>query len=194
MIRLIIWLTGKNTDMILLLKKIFLFLTLIVFLSFSTYNGYTQSPQSQHMVQQCGDGLYFLFPVSTFMYIHLHQDRAGKEQFIQSFLLNVTSTLALKIAVNKERPNGKPWSFPSAHTSVSFQAAAFIQKRYGWKYGIFAYLAALFVGFSRIYAEKHFIEDVVAGAALGIGHSYLFAKKYIALEKHKISVNYSFYF
>ena len=180
--------------MTLFLKNSFLILTLSIIFSILSFDGYAQSPQSKQIVQRCGDGLYFLFPVGTFMYIHLNQDKAGKEQFIQSFLLNVTSTLALKIAVNKERPNGKPWSFPSAHTSVSFQAAAFIQKRYGWKYGIFAYLAALFVGFSRIYAEKHYIEDVIAGAALGIGHSYLFTKKYIALKKNKISVHYSFYF
>lgn len=180
--------------MTLFLKNSFLIPALFIIFSFYSFNGYAQNSQSQKIIQRCGDGLYFLLPVSTFLYTHFNQDKAGKEQFIQSFFLNVTTTLALKIAINKKRPNGDPWSFPSAHTSGTFQAAAFIQKRYGWKYGIFAYLTAFFVGFSRIYSDKHYIEDVAAGALLGIGHSYLLTKKYITIEKNKISVYFSINF
>jgi hypothetical protein len=170
-------------------KFIFLLIFTTLFL-YCYHNGYTQNFQSNEIIERTGDGLQILLPASAYLYSHCIQDKTGKEQFIQSFLLNIASTLALKISINKKRPHGGSWSFPSAHTSVSFQAAAFIQKRYGWKYGIFSYLAALFVGYSRIYAEKHFIEDVAAGALLGIGFSYLLTKKYIIIEKNKFCLLY----
>ena len=42
----------------------------------------------------------------------------------------------------------------------------FIQQRYGYKYGIPSLILASFVGYSRIYAKKHFWEDVIAGALI----------------------------
>ncbi len=177
--------------MTLFSNKFILFLIFIFAFNYSYHNGYAQNSPSKMIIEPAGDGLQILLPASAFIYSYLTQDKAGEEQFIQSFFLTVTSTLALKISINKKRPHGGPWSFPSAHTSVSFQAAAFIQKRYGWNYGIFAYLAALFVGFSRVYAEKHYIEDVAAGALLGIGCSYLWTRKYIVIGKNKFSLLYS---
>ena len=83
------------------------------------------------------------------------------------------------MAIDKERPNnGNNDSFPSGHTSTAFQGAAFIQKRYGWKYGAPAYVAASFVGYSRVEADKHHLEDVIAGAAIGILSSYYFTTPY----------------
>ncbi len=43
-----------------------------------------------------------------------------------------------------------------------------MRKRYGWDYGIPAYAAASFVGYSRVESGKHYAHDVVAGAAIGI--------------------------
>ncbi len=68
--------------------------------------------------------------------------------------------------------------FPSGHTSTTFQSASFIQRRYGWKYGIPAYALAAFTGYSRINAQKHDGWDVLAGAVVGIGSSYLFTTPY----------------
>ena len=79
------------------------------------------------------------------------------------------ATYTLKYSVNEERPNGEDsHSFPSGHTSVSFAGAEFIRKEYGWGWGIPAYLAAGFVGYSRVNAREHYSWDVVTGAAIGI--------------------------
>ena len=96
----------------------------------------------------------------------------------KGFVFNTVLTLGLKEVVKKERPNGENLnSFPSGHTSVTFQSAAFMQKRYGWKYGIPAYAIAAYTGFSRVYVDKHFVEDVAVGAVIGIVSSYIFTRK-----------------
>jgi membrane-associated phospholipid phosphatase len=66
----------------------------------------------------------------------------------------------LKYSVPRERPEG---SDTSGHTSAAFSGATFIHRRYGWKYGIPAYLAVAFVGWSRVESGKHYSDDVLRG-------------------------------
>ena len=87
-------------------------------------------------------------------------------------------THGLKRLINKERPNGGDYSFPSGHTSAAFTGAAFIEKRYGYKLGVPTYLLAGYVGWSRINANKHDYWDVASGAIIGIGSAYLFTKPF----------------
>ncbi|HZJ19986.1 MAG TPA: PAP2 family protein, partial [Pricia sp.] len=49
-----------------------------------------------------------------------------------------------------------------------------------WKYGVPAYLVAGFVGYSRLEGvnDRHDGWDVLAGAAVGIGSTYLFTTPY----------------
>lgn len=62
-------------------------------------------------------------------------------------------------------PSGN--SFPSGHTFSSFTSAS-ILAMYSKKAGIFAYAAAVMIGFSRLYFCVHFPSDVLCGAVLGI--------------------------
>lgn len=83
-------------------------------------------------------------------------------------------TYGLKQAFPKTRPDGSDQkSFPSGHTSVSFAAAVSLEKRYGWEVGIPAIAVASFVGLARVKAKKHFVSDVVVGAAIGSGAGWL---------------------
>ena len=87
-------------------------------------------------------------------------------------------TDGLKDAVGEERPDGSDnKSFPSGHTSMSFAAAGTLHKRYGWKIGIPAHAVAAFVGVARVKADKHFVHDVVAGAALGEAAAWLITRR-----------------
>ncbi len=92
--------------------------------------------------------------------------------------LSLGLTYGLKYSIDETRPNGDSRSFPSAHASTSFSSAEFMRKRYGWDYGAPAYIAATFVSYSRVEADKHYTRDVIAGAAIGIASSYLFTKAY----------------
>ncbi len=78
------------------------------------------------------------------------------------------TTGLLKYAVDETRPNGGRYSFPSGHAAAAFTGAEFIRKEYGWSWAAPAYVAAGFVAWSRVEADKHYTHDVVAGAALGI--------------------------
>jgi membrane-associated phospholipid phosphatase len=112
----------------------------------------------------------------TTFYMHDHD---GRIQFYKSFFTNLGTTYALKALISKERPNGKDDdSFPSGHTSVAFQGAAFIHKRYGLKWAAAAYAGAAYVGWRRVDTDNHYTVDVVAGAAIGIASSLIFTKPY----------------
>jgi len=54
----------------------------------------------------------------------------------------------------------------------------FLQMRYGWGFGIPSYLAASYVGFSRVYGQKHWFRDVLGGAAIAISANILFTTRY----------------
>ncbi|MEM8506734.1 MAG: phosphatase PAP2 family protein [Bacteroidota bacterium] len=139
--------------------------------------------------KNAGDILVIALPTLALGSTLIWQDgQKGTYQFSKALASTVVLSYTLKFVTNKERPNGENnYSFPSAHTSVAFASAAFVQKRYGWEYGIPAYALAGYVSFTRIKANKHDGWDVLAGAAIGTGMSYLFTKPYKSDQKFQIA-------
>jgi membrane-associated phospholipid phosphatase len=102
-------------------------------------------------------------------------DSEGRNQFYKSGASCLAITQGLKLSINEERPAGHGnQSFPSGHTSSSFLGASFIQRRYGWKFGVPAYMLASYVGWSRVDCKAHYVHDVLAGAAIGVVCTYWF--------------------
>ena len=94
--------------------------------------------------------------------------RAMTYDMLDAAVVNFGYTELVKLAVGRKRPNGQDEkSFPSGHTSNSFALATVAERHYGWKVGLPAYLLAGLVGASRLEQDKHYLSDVVAGAALG---------------------------
>jgi membrane-associated phospholipid phosphatase len=93
--------------------------------------------------------------------------RVGAD-LIQAQALTEAMTFGVKFSVRRTRPDGSERSFPSGHASVSFASATVLQKHFGWKVGIPAYGVAAYVAASRIQTNRHYLSDVVFGAALGI--------------------------
>lgn len=90
----------------------------------------------------------------------------------------ITSEIILKPLFAHTRPQGAlsyGYSFPSTHSTVAFALAvvfSMIKPRYkSVSWGI-----AAGVSWSRVYAGEHHIQDVVAGALLGILMGFLVAK------------------
>ena len=121
-----------------------------------------------------GDELQVLIPAIAFGETYYLHDVTGRGEFYESFFSTVLITHGLKNTVTEQRPNGSSKSFPSGHTSAAFQGAAFIHARYGLAEAIPAYLAATFVGYSRIESHNHYPKDVFAGAVVGIASSFYF--------------------
>lgn len=78
------------------------------------------------------------------------------------------TTVAIKYAVNRERPDAEARSFPSGHAAGTFAMATVLQRHFGWKGAVPAYAAAALVSGARLQANSHFSTDIIAGAALGI--------------------------
>jgi len=108
----------------------------------------------------------------------VRDDREGMVQYTKSLLVTLGTTGLLKYTIDAERPNGKSHSFPSAHTSMAFSGATFLQQRYGWSSGAPAFVAASFVGWSRIESDNHYFKDVLAGAVIGVVSTYLLTDRY----------------
>jgi len=86
---------------------------------------------------------------------------------IRAQALNAVVTRGLKFAIGRRRPSGGPESLPSGHTSASFTSAAVLGSHFGPKVGIPAYLAAGFIGWTRVRDNAHWLTDVIVGGAIG---------------------------
>ena len=137
-----------------------------------------------------GDIFQFL-PIAAGVYSLTQKDYKGLGQLA----IGAGSVLALTYAVKysfleiskihpdwakiSQRPNhGSYDGFPSGHTASAFSAAGFMQRRYGWKWGVPTTVLATLVGISRIVAKRHTATQVVVGALIGYGLSYLVTSRF----------------
>lgn len=150
---------------------------LLWFISISVFFPFPATA-SDDDIEKSGDIIQVLIPAIAYGTTFYLDDSDGRSQFYKSFFTNLGVTYGLKYTINKNRPDGGSQSFPSGHTSAAFQGAAFIHKRYGWEYSVLAYTGASFVGYSRVESDKHYIEDVLAGAAIGAISSFYFTQPY----------------
>jgi len=135
---------------------------------------------SRKSIENAGNDIGLAMPVMAGGISFLHdQDWDGIGEFIESTGLTVGSALILKQIVHEERPDhSDDRSFPSDTAALAYSSADYLWDRYGWEYGVPAYAAATFVGYSRVYAKKHHWYDVAASGALAFGFNYAFVTRY----------------
>lgn len=159
----------------------------LLFVFISLYNtvgvptpGVVMTAWAGNDVTPVGDALRYLLPATAVGMAILHHDLPSTLQFGKASVLTVGVTYGLKQSITEQRPNGESHSFPSGHAAISFSSAEFIRKRYGCRVGCPAYIAAAFVGYSRVESREHFVHDVLSGMAIGIASSYYFTHPYKA--------------
>ena len=74
----------------------------------------------------------------------------------------------LKWSTQRLRPDGSnSLSFPSGHAAITFATATVIERHLGWRKAILGYGIASYVATSRLHDNRHWLSDVVFGAAVG---------------------------
>jgi membrane-associated phospholipid phosphatase len=111
-------------------------------------------------------------PVLTYMFTG-----CGRENFGQRLMVTTTASLLtwgiimpVKSKAGETRPDFQSDnSFPSGHTATAFMGAELLRLGgYDKKITIPAYIIATAVGCLRIHNNRHWFNDVVAGAGIGI--------------------------
>lgn len=162
---------------------------LLIILVVLSLNSQAQA-RDKSAFQIYGDIFQFL-PLFAATYSLAIQDYKGVGQLAIGIGSTLAVTFATKytfseiakshpnLATISKRPDNTGYNgFPSGHTASAFSAAGFMQRRYGWKLGVPTTVLATLVGVSRVYAKRHSITQVIAGAILGYGLSYLVSSKY----------------
>ena len=141
----------------------------------------------------------FLLGMMTTLYVGgaaLHEPGLKKTALVslESYAISSAVVTVLKCAVGRGRPfhseqgeSFRPFtlsnshhSFPSGHSSAAFAVAAAITGQTDdLAVGILSYSLASLVAVSRVYNNKHWTSDVVAGAALG----YFVGKMVVRLNR-----------
>ena len=153
-------------------------LTVIVLSTFLAAVG-LPSARAGSTVEDSGSVVRVALPVFASGMALMEGDMKGFWQHFFSFGVTSAITLGLKEVVSSERPNGKDNdSFPSGHTSQAFASAAFLDHRYGWKYGLPAYVLASYVAFSRVESDNHHVRDVLASSVIAWSVSHFFVDPY----------------
>lgn len=103
----------------------------------------------------------------------------GKNNLKDKAIIGVTSAVIMSVTVfglkkvtHVERPDNTTFnSFPSGHTANAFMGAELLYQEYKDKsiwFGLSGYAVATGTGLFRIYNNRHWLTDVVAGAGIGI--------------------------
>jgi hypothetical protein len=93
--------------------------------------------------------------------------RAAGFEAARSIVYAYAMVGGLKIAVDRTRPDGGRYSFPSGHAAGTFAIAPVLSRRFGRRVGLPAYGLALAAVVGRLEDRRHYLSDVVFGAALG---------------------------
>ena len=89
-----------------------------------------------------------------------------------AYAIMALSVNPVKYITKVERPDGSTRnSFPSGHTATAFMGAELLRREY-WEVspwiGVAGYAAATTTGLFRMYNNRHWLTDVIAGAGFGI--------------------------
>jgi hypothetical protein len=99
-----------------------------------------------------------------------HQDKVSHlgMDLLRAQIVTSILTTGLKYAVQRERPDGSNHhSFPSGHASITFATATVLERHVGWRLSAVGYTVASYVAASRLHDNRHYLSDVVFGAAVG---------------------------
>lgn len=135
--------------------------------------------QFEKRVRTSTDILMFVPGVAGAVATVALKDYEGTKQLALSGVTALAANYLLEACIRKSRPDGSGYhSFPSTHSAAAFVGATFVFRRYGWRYGIPAYLMSSYVAWGRVRSRRHDFWDVFGGVALGTGCGFLYTRPF----------------
>lgn len=121
----------------------------------------------------CLDDYTQLFPAITYLCMGgRHAKHSFKERAVvgaTAYMIMASIVNTAKYTIREQRPDASTRnSFPSGHTATVFTGAELMREEYGPGWGAGAYTLATVVAFLRMYNGRHWLNDVIAGAGVGI--------------------------
>jgi membrane-associated phospholipid phosphatase len=162
-----------------------------------------------------GDGIFALCLIAA-MFFYFKKKQQGFA-LLYSFIISGIGVQIIKNLIDSPRPKlffeagqylhfidgvtlANNSSFPSGHTATAFAiATVMVLMMKDKKWQLFILIAAILVGYSRIYLAQHFLLDVLIGAVIGSSSAVLavyLAKNIKGIKKsikkmHRLSPNTS---
>ncbi|MDE6018165.1 MAG: phosphatase PAP2 family protein [Muribaculaceae bacterium] len=156
------------------------------FTSYAEESTFTPTSQ-QNGVRTSTDVIAVTLPATALIVTLIERDWKGLKQGALTAAVTAGVTIGLKYLVKENRPDfSNRHSFPSGHSAVTFAAATYIGRRYGWKWSIPAYALSAYTAWGRVYGKKHHWWDVAAGAAIGAASAMIFTHPY--MKKHEVAL------
>lgn len=138
-------------------------------------------------VDRSTDIAALMLPTAALIGTLCARDWDGLLQGVETAAATAAATYALKFIVKERRPDNSGWhSFPSGHSAVSFATATYLTRRYGWQFGVPAYIISTYVAWGRCFARQHYVWDCLVGAAIGTGSALIFTTPFA--RKHDLQM------
>lgn len=154
--------------------------------TYSEENTFTPT-STQKGIRTSTDVVAVALPAAALAVTLIERDWTGLKEGVFTAAATAGATLILKYSIKENRPDfSNTHSFPSGHSAVTFAAATYIGRRYGWKWSIPAYALSTYTAWGREYGKKHHWWDVAAGAAIGAASAMIFTHPY--LQKHEAAL------
>lgn len=130
-------------------------------------------------ITKLGNGGAVWIAIGVLMLFFKKYRRVGIAVLLGLLMGVVVGNLGIKNLVGRERPCAintavellipcpNEYSFPSGHTLSSFIASTVIYLN-NKRLGIYAYVLASLIAFSRLYLYVHFPTDIIGGIVLGL--------------------------
>lgn len=116
----------------------------------------------------------------------VEKDKKGLVELGLSSVTGIAINYGLNACIRKERPempDNPGWSdyhaFPSTHSMAAFDGATFLMRRYGWQWGLPAYIVSTYVAWGRVNTNNHDIWDVLGGAVIGAGSALVYTRPFV---------------
>ena len=108
-----------------------------------------------------------------------HNDWKGMEEFAVSTTLTVGSAFLIRQIVRNRRPDHSDFhSLTPPDLALADASSDYLWSRYGWRYGVPAYLASAFVSYALTDGKKNHWYDTLASGALAFSFNYALVDRY----------------